>query len=112
MERPAFLFDGKNMLDGKRMHSLGFEYDSVGHASLSHFESNSPDSTTRLVSCAHLTCSSPKCSPQVSPSTDPLSSPPRLHPAGYEGNTPINERLMGGSLVRRDMERGVGSRGG
>ncbi len=37
MTKPAFLFDGRNLLDHKRLHAIGFEVYPVGKPPLSHF---------------------------------------------------------------------------
>jgi UDPglucose 6-dehydrogenase len=37
MERPAFLFDGRNLLDHKRLFELGFNVFAIGKAPLKHF---------------------------------------------------------------------------
>ncbi len=36
MEKPAFIFDGRNILDHKRLHALGFNVFAVGKAPLRH----------------------------------------------------------------------------
>jgi len=30
MKKPAFIFDGRNILDKKEMNAIGFEYSSIG----------------------------------------------------------------------------------
>jgi UDPglucose 6-dehydrogenase len=37
MERPAFLFDGRNLLDHKKLFELGFNVFAIGKAPLKHF---------------------------------------------------------------------------
>jgi UDPglucose 6-dehydrogenase len=37
MERPAFLFDGRNLLDHKKLFDLGFNVFAIGKAPLKHF---------------------------------------------------------------------------
>ena len=37
MERPAFLFDGRNLLDHKKLFELGFNVFAIGKAPLTHF---------------------------------------------------------------------------
>ena len=37
MERPAFLFDGRNALDHKKLFALGFNVFAIGKAPLTHF---------------------------------------------------------------------------
>jgi UDPglucose 6-dehydrogenase len=36
MERPAFIFDGRNVLDHEKLHGIGFEVHAVGKKSRSH----------------------------------------------------------------------------
>ena len=36
MEKPAFLFDGRNILDHKALHKIGFEVYSIGKGRLTH----------------------------------------------------------------------------
>ncbi len=38
MQKPAFLFDGRNITDRKKLHELGFNVYSIGHPPLTHFE--------------------------------------------------------------------------
>ena len=38
MEKPAFLFDGRNMLDHTALHSIGFEVYSIGKGRLTHLD--------------------------------------------------------------------------
>ena len=38
MEKPAFLFDGRNMLDHAALHAMGFEVYSIGKGRLSHLD--------------------------------------------------------------------------
>lgn len=38
MEKPAFLFDGRNMLDHSALHAMGFEVYSIGKGRLSHLD--------------------------------------------------------------------------
>jgi UDPglucose 6-dehydrogenase len=37
MEKPAFVFDGRNILDHKRLHSRGFNVFPIGKPALKHF---------------------------------------------------------------------------
>jgi len=37
MEKPAFLFDGRNLLDHARLHTIGFNVFAVGKSPLKHF---------------------------------------------------------------------------
>ncbi|MBN1306854.1 MAG: UDP-glucose 6-dehydrogenase [Chitinispirillaceae bacterium] len=37
MEKPAFLFDGRNILDHEKLHEIGFNVFPVGEAALKHF---------------------------------------------------------------------------
>ncbi|MDZ7370404.1 MAG: nucleotide sugar dehydrogenase [candidate division KSB1 bacterium] len=37
MEKPAFLFDGRNILDRREMFEIGFNVYAIGHAPLTHF---------------------------------------------------------------------------
>jgi UDPglucose 6-dehydrogenase len=37
MERPAFVFDGRNLLDHKKLFELGFNVLAIGKAPLKHF---------------------------------------------------------------------------
>ncbi len=37
MERPAFIFDGRNILDHARLHAMGFNVFAIGKAPLKHF---------------------------------------------------------------------------
>lgn len=37
MRQPAFLFDGRNMLDHQKLHALGFNVFSIGKSPLKHF---------------------------------------------------------------------------
>jgi UDPglucose 6-dehydrogenase len=37
MEQPAFLFDGRNILDHKKLFDLGFNVFAIGKAPLKHF---------------------------------------------------------------------------
>jgi UDPglucose 6-dehydrogenase len=30
MQKPAFVFDGRNILDGKKINAIGFEYSGIG----------------------------------------------------------------------------------
>ena len=38
MEKPAFLFDGRNMLDHTALHNIGFEVYSIGKGRLTHLD--------------------------------------------------------------------------
>ena len=38
MRKPAFLFDGRNILDHAALHDIGFNVYSVGRSPLTHFE--------------------------------------------------------------------------
>lgn len=38
MEKPAFLFDGRNLLDSAKLHEIGFNVYSVGRSPLSHMK--------------------------------------------------------------------------
>ena len=38
MQKPAFLFDGRNMLDHDALHALGFEVYSIGKGYKSHLD--------------------------------------------------------------------------
>jgi UDPglucose 6-dehydrogenase len=40
MEKPAFLFDGRNILDHKRLHEIGFNVYPLGAPPLTHFHSS------------------------------------------------------------------------
>ena len=37
MEKPAFLFDGRNLLDHEKLHAIGFNVFPVGKPPLKHF---------------------------------------------------------------------------
>lgn len=37
MRKPAFIFDGRNILDREKMHAIGFNFYSIGQADLVHF---------------------------------------------------------------------------
>ncbi len=37
MEQPAFVFDGRNLLDHERLHALGFNVYPIGKAAMTHF---------------------------------------------------------------------------
>ena len=37
MVKPAFIFDGRNILDHRRLYELGFNVYAVGKAPLTHF---------------------------------------------------------------------------
>lgn len=37
MVKPAFIFDGRNILDHRRCHEIGFNVYPVGKPSLTHF---------------------------------------------------------------------------
>jgi UDPglucose 6-dehydrogenase len=37
MERPAFLFDGRNLLDHKKLFEMGFNVFAIGKPPLKHF---------------------------------------------------------------------------
>ena len=37
MEKPAFIFDGRNILDHKKLHEMGFNVYAIGKAPLVHF---------------------------------------------------------------------------
>ena len=37
MERPAFLFDGRNILDHRQLFALGFNVFPIGKSPLKHF---------------------------------------------------------------------------
>ncbi|HZR08664.1 MAG TPA: nucleotide sugar dehydrogenase [Myxococcales bacterium] len=37
MERPTFVFDGRNLLDAKALHAIGFNVFPIGKAALKHF---------------------------------------------------------------------------
>jgi len=37
MEQPAFLFDGRNILDHQRLFELGFNVFPIGKSALKHF---------------------------------------------------------------------------
>ena len=39
MEKPAFIFDGRNLLDHEALHKIGFNVYPIGQAPLRHFES-------------------------------------------------------------------------
>jgi UDPglucose 6-dehydrogenase len=38
MQKPAFLFDGRNMLDHQALFDLGFEVYSIGKGHLTHLK--------------------------------------------------------------------------
>lgn len=38
MQKPAFLFDGRNIVDRETLHAIGFNVYSIGHPPLTHFE--------------------------------------------------------------------------
>jgi len=38
MKKPAFIFDGRNILDHKKLYKIGFEVHSIGKAPLVHFK--------------------------------------------------------------------------
>jgi UDPglucose 6-dehydrogenase len=38
MKKPAFIFDGRNILDHKKLHEIGFNVYPIGKTSLTHFE--------------------------------------------------------------------------
>ena len=38
MEKPAFIFDGRNMLDHTALHKIGFEVYSIGKGRLTHLD--------------------------------------------------------------------------
>ncbi|MDH3972759.1 MAG: UDP-glucose 6-dehydrogenase [Deltaproteobacteria bacterium] len=38
LEKPAFIFDGRNILDHRRMHDLGFNVYAIGKPPLTHFK--------------------------------------------------------------------------
>jgi len=38
MKKPAFIFDGRNILDHKRLHKIGFNVYPVGKTKMTHFE--------------------------------------------------------------------------
>ena len=37
MEKPAFIFDGRNILDHQRLFEIGFNVFAIGKAPLKHF---------------------------------------------------------------------------
>ncbi len=37
MEKPAFIFDGRNILDHERLYTLGFNVFPLGKPALTHF---------------------------------------------------------------------------
>ena len=37
MEKPAFIFDGRNLLDGAKLHQIGFNFYPLGKPALTHF---------------------------------------------------------------------------
>jgi len=37
MEKPAFIFDGRNLLDGAKLHGIGFNFYPLGKPALTHF---------------------------------------------------------------------------
>ena len=37
MEKPAFIFDGRNVLDHKKLFDMGFNVFSIGKPALKHF---------------------------------------------------------------------------
>jgi UDPglucose 6-dehydrogenase len=41
MVKPAFVFDGRNILDHKRLHEIGFNVYAIGKPPMTHFTSNS-----------------------------------------------------------------------
>ncbi len=42
MVKPAFVFDGRNILDHRRLHEMGFNVYAIGKPSLTHFVGNAP----------------------------------------------------------------------
>jgi UDPglucose 6-dehydrogenase len=38
MKKPAFLFDGRNILDHRRLFEIGFNVYPIGKRSLTHFQ--------------------------------------------------------------------------
>ncbi len=46
MVKPAFIFDGRNILDHKRLYELGFNVYAVGKAPLTHFGADSSEMGT------------------------------------------------------------------
>ena len=37
MEKPAFLFDGRNLLDHQKLYEIGFNVYPIGQKALTHF---------------------------------------------------------------------------
>lgn len=37
MEKPAFLFDGRNLLDHRKLYEIGFNVYPIGQKALTHF---------------------------------------------------------------------------
>ena len=37
MEKPAFLFDGRNLLDHRKLYEIGFNVYPIGKKALTHF---------------------------------------------------------------------------
>ena len=42
MVHPAFIFDGRNILDHKALYDIGFNVYAVGKPPLTHFENSTP----------------------------------------------------------------------
>jgi UDPglucose 6-dehydrogenase len=42
MVKPAFVFDGRNVLDHRRLHEIGFNVYAIGRPALTHFAGNGP----------------------------------------------------------------------